>query len=107
MRADRRATILNERRRPLYSPEGLECLKQGSHTETSVRRESTSPGNDLGFRIEAVIGRGGMGTVHLATQMRLGRRVALKMLLPEFAADDEYRARLLRESELAASRDLH
>ena len=44
-----------------------------------------------------------MGSVYLATQTRLGRRVALKVLLPEFAADNDYRARFIRESELAAS----
>jgi YVTN family beta-propeller protein len=58
-----------------------------------------------GYRIEALLGRGGMGVVYLAEQLRLKRRVALKLLAPELAADQRFRARFLRESELAASLD--
>src|SRR4029453_5398848 len=61
---------------------------------------------DLGpYRIEAVIGRGGMGVVYRATDIRLARRVALKVLTPELAEDENFRARFLRESRLAASID--
>jgi serine/threonine-protein kinase len=58
-----------------------------------------------GYRIEARIGRGGMGEVHRAVQLSLGRRVALKVLVPELAADDRFRRRFLRESRIAASID--
>ncbi len=58
-----------------------------------------------GYRIEALLGRGGMGVVYLAEQLRLKRRVALKLLAPELAADERFRERFLRESELAASLD--
>jgi serine/threonine protein kinase len=58
-----------------------------------------------GYTIESVLGRGGMGTVFLATHVRLGRRVALKVIAPELAEDEEFRARFLRESQLAASLD--
>jgi predicted Ser/Thr protein kinase len=58
-----------------------------------------------GYTIESVLGRGGMGTVFLATHERLGRRVALKVIAPELAEDEEFRARFLRESQLAASLD--
>ena len=57
------------------------------------------------YTIESVLGRGGMGTVYLATQARLGRKVALKVITPELAYDDDFRARFLRESQLAASLD--
>jgi serine/threonine-protein kinase len=58
-----------------------------------------------GYTIEAVLGRGGMGTVYLATHERLARKVALKVIAAELADDEEFRARFLRESQLAASLD--
>ena len=58
-----------------------------------------------GYAIEAVLGRGGMGTVFLATHERLARKVALKVIAPELAQDEEFRGRFLRESQLAASLD--
>ena len=57
------------------------------------------------YRIEAVLGRGGMSVVYLAEDLRLKRRVALKLLTPALAADERFRDRFLRESELAASLD--
>jgi serine/threonine protein kinase len=56
-----------------------------------------------GYRIESVLGRGGMGVVYLAEQVALGRKVALKVLAPELASDPRFRERFLRESRLAAS----
>jgi serine/threonine-protein kinase len=63
-------------------------------------------GTDLaGYRLESVLGRGGMGVVYLATDLRLKRRVALKLVAPELAADPRFQERFLREAELAASLD--
>ncbi len=58
-----------------------------------------------GYRIEQVIGRGGMGIVYLATDIRLERPVALKILSPESSADPRVRERFIHESRLAASID--
>jgi hypothetical protein len=65
-----------------------------------------SPGDVFaGCRIEAVIGRGGMGIVYRALQLDLGRPVALKVIASERASDPEFRERFQRESRLAASFD--
>ncbi len=58
-----------------------------------------------GYRIVRLIGRGGMGAVYLADDVRLGRKVALKVLAPETAEIPAVRERFVRESHLAASLD--
>jgi YVTN family beta-propeller protein len=58
-----------------------------------------------GYRLEALVGRGGMSAVYRARDLRLGRRVALKFLAPDLADDDKFRERFLAESRLAASLD--
>jgi serine/threonine protein kinase len=64
------------------------------------------PGSELaGFRLEELLGRGGMGAVYRAEDVRLGRKVALKLLAPGLAENDRFRERFLRESQLAASLD--
>lgn len=63
-----------------------------------------APGTQFGaYRIESVAGQGGMGVVYRATQLGLDRTVALKVITPAFAWDEEFRARFQREARLAAS----
>ena len=58
-----------------------------------------------GYRVEALVGRGGMGVVYRATDLSLERPVALKLVAPELAEDERFRERFLREPRLAASLD--
>jgi energy-coupling factor transporter ATP-binding protein EcfA2 len=68
--------------------------------------EDLRPGDQLaGYRIEAVLGAGGMGVVYRALDIGLGRPVALKLIAPGRGRDDGFRRRFLRESQLAASLD--
>lgn len=55
-----------------------------------------------GYTIHRLIGIGGMAKVYLATQQKLQREVALKVILPEHANNPEFRARFIREGQLTA-----
>ena len=54
------------------------------------------------YRLERVLGRGGMATVYLGRDEELDRPVALKILAEHLAHDDAFRKRFVREAKLAA-----
>ena len=58
-----------------------------------------------GYRVERLLSRGGMSVVYLAEDLKLGRRVTLKILAPDLADDPSFRARFINESRAAAGLD--
>ncbi|MBO0854243.1 MAG: serine/threonine protein kinase [Nocardia sp.] len=65
-----------------------------------------SPGTIVGgYRIDRVLGAGGMGTVYLAKHPSLPRMDAIKVLSAELSSDPEFRGRFEREANLAAGLD--
>lgn len=64
------------------------------------------PGDEFaGYRIEAELGRGGMGVVYRARHLALDRECALKVIAADLAADERFVERFRREARLAASID--
>ncbi len=55
------------------------------------------------YTVTALIGEGGMGQVYQATNTKLGRQVALKILPEAFATDPDRLARFQREAQVLAS----
>ena len=66
-----------------------------------LRRNCDGDARRLGDRYELgeVLGRGGMAEVHDGQDMRLGRRVAVKMLRTDLARDPSFQARFRREAQ--------
>ena len=58
-----------------------------------------------GYRVDGVLGEGGMGAVYEATQLSLNRVVALKLLAPNLSDDPGFRARFEREGQVQAGLD--
>src|ERR1044071_9599058 len=56
---------------------------------------------DEKYQIEKQLGKGGMGTVYLATHLGTGRPVALKVIVPQFMLNDEFVERFKREAKAA------
>ena len=73
------------------------------HAPRGLRRVSMVGKTLAHYRITAALGAGGMGEVYRATDTKLGRDVALKLLPEAFAADPERLARFEREAKVLAS----
>jgi eukaryotic-like serine/threonine-protein kinase len=78
---------------PLVSDNGSEILKLTSRPPDAIP----------GYRLEQLVGKGGMGEVHRAVQLSLGRVVALKLLARELAEDATFVARFDKEAAALAS----
>jgi TolB-like protein len=87
--------------------ESLLAAGSGSFGEAASTRAvlpSLSPGVMFGaYRVEGLLGVGGMGQVYRATDLRLRRPVALKLLIPELSQDAEFGSRFEREARVLAS----
>ncbi|MEZ5584390.1 MAG: serine/threonine-protein kinase [Candidatus Competibacteraceae bacterium] len=55
-----------------------------------------------GYHIEGLLGSGAMGQVYLATQKALERAVAIKVIMPAYSSDEEFRLRFLKEGKIIA-----
>ncbi|WP_434387262.1 serine/threonine-protein kinase [Melittangium boletus] len=71
-------------------------------TSTSINR-THAPDLIPGYRLEKLVGTGGMGEVHKATQLSLGRTVAIKLLSPQLAQDESFVARFQKEAAALAT----
>ena len=70
----------------------------------SLTRETLTKGRVIGhYEILAVLGKGGMGEVYLAQDRKLDRKVALKILPGDVAADQNRMQRFVREAKSAAA----
>ncbi len=88
------------------SPAFVEQIGQIAHPEGECR---ASPGQDslIGqqldeYRIDRLLGKGGMARVYVGIDVRLNRRVAIKVIDPQFTNDSEYTARFVREAQAIA-----
>ena len=81
----------------------IECPE--CHTALTVPKKGPGPGTTVGgFRIEKLLGKGGMGEVYLARQLSMDREVALKILPAHFAEDKRIELDIERYSSSLPSR---
>ncbi|HXX66088.1 MAG TPA: serine/threonine-protein kinase [Polyangiaceae bacterium] len=85
-----------------FSPSASECV-QNPPSDSSLRRASVRVGTVLQarYRLESLLGVGGMAAVYAAVHLRNGNRVAIKILHNELAGNDDLCSRFLREGYLS------
>jgi two-component system LytT family response regulator len=72
--------------------------------DDEVMADPLAPGSNIAhYRVVSRLGQGGMGAVYLADDTRLGRRVALKVLPANVAADPDRMNRFVQEAKLASA----
>ncbi len=87
----------------------MTCRNDGFGTVDATRYRPNDPTTLIGtvfqdrYRVDALLGSGGMGSVYRATQIRVGRQVALKVINAELAFDLAVVARFQREGRAIAS----
>ena len=89
------------RLRGLFAANAGGIVEQVLHRPGERRLEPTAI--IAGYKIEEILGRGGMGVVYRATQQALGREVAIKLIATERSDDPVFRERFTSESRIAAS----
>jgi len=89
------------RLRMLFAAGSSAIVEQVLHVPGERRLEPTAI--IAGYRLERVVGRGGMGVVYQATQLALDRPVAIKLIAAEHAQDPAFRERFRVESRIASS----
>ena len=89
-------------------PPGLAVTQTSTPTVIRTPSGSVASGMAIGavidnkYRVDAVIGQGGMGAVFRAWDLRLERPVAIKVVRADLIADPDSRARFRRESQIVA-----
>jgi serine/threonine protein kinase len=88
-----------------YGDEVELCVNDGATLKLFGARQDPFFGKLIKgrYQVHRKIGEGGMGTVYLAEQVSVGRKVALKLLQGSYASDDDFISRFRREAQLAAS----
>jgi serine/threonine protein kinase/CHASE2 domain-containing sensor protein len=90
-----------QRLRELFAANDAGLVEQVLHRPGERALEPTAV--IAGYRLESVVGRGGMGVVYRAIQLALQRPVAIKLIAAEHAQDPSFRERFKAESRIASS----